>query len=156
MRSKVVFCLVRERTDQIDAFTRRYQLSDHCLGDDRGTSACIKSRCEAREQCHSAIAAHPPMKGGSAGGVFAPLAPLTNPRDVPRSPRSQGKQMEGNASQAPHERYCLFCLSLRIRGAMVEHAKCGRTKTGYGVNYAWILYTPLFSIILLFIPALTL
>jgi hypothetical protein len=42
------------------------------------------------------------------------------------------------------------------RGAMVEHAKCGRAKTGYGVNYAWILYTPLFSIIVLFIPALTL
>jgi hypothetical protein len=28
--------LVRERTDQIDAFTRRVQLSDHCLGDDPG------------------------------------------------------------------------------------------------------------------------
>ena len=45
----------------------------------------------------------------------------------------------GNASQAPHERECLFRLSLRSRGAMVEHAKCGRTTTRSGVNYAWIL-----------------
>src|SRR5947208_17128093 len=96
------------------------------------------------------------MKGGSAGGVFAPLAPLTNPLEGSRSPRSQGKQMEGNASQALHERYCLCCLSLRIREAMLEHTKCGRTKTRSGVTYAWILYTPLFSIILLFIPALPL
>jgi hypothetical protein len=44
---------------------------------------------------------------------------------------------------------CSACL-YEFSGAMVEHAKC---ETGYGVNYAWILYTPLFSIILLFIPA---
>ena len=84
------------------------------------------------------------MKGGSAGGVFAPLAPLTNPLEGPRSPRSQGKQMEGNASQAPHERYGLFCLSLRIRGAMVEHGiRAGEPKLGMvsiTLGYCILLY----------------
>src|SRR5215469_11315772 len=30
--SRVVFCLVRQRTDQIDVFTRRVELSDYRLG----------------------------------------------------------------------------------------------------------------------------
>jgi transposase-like protein len=37
-----LWSLVRQRTDQIDVFTRRVQLPDDCMGHYRGISACTR------------------------------------------------------------------------------------------------------------------
>jgi len=51
MRSKAVFCLVRQRTDQIDVLYFGDQLPHHCLGHDPGYPLAPASRsCEASKR----------------------------------------------------------------------------------------------------------
>lgn len=47
-----LFSHVRQRTDQIDAFTRRYELPDHCVGGDAGYSPAHAVFSEPKERTH--------------------------------------------------------------------------------------------------------
>ena len=55
----------------------------------------------------------------------------------------------------PYKRVDILPSSRHVR-ILLGGVTIADTNRVYGVNYTWILYTPLFSIILLFIPALTL
>lgn len=77
-----LFSNVRQRTDQIDAFTRRYELPDHCVGGDAGYSPAQDSRRLIAEAGEVEANQQPAGKAGSGGGVFVrfSLCQLTSPR----------------------------------------------------------------------------
>lgn len=60
-----LFSHVRQRTDQIDAFTRRYELPDHCVGGDAGYSPAQDSRRLIAEAGEVEVNQQPAGKAGS-------------------------------------------------------------------------------------------
>lgn len=70
MRTPSLFSNVRQRTDQIDAFTRRYELPDHCVGGDAGYS--LAQDPGRLTTARGLLSAHeqPAEEGGSEGDGF--------------------------------------------------------------------------------------
>jgi hypothetical protein len=85
--SESLWSLVRQRTDQIDAFTRRVQLSHDCLGRDAGYPP-TKDPSRLTVHCSlSSVYQQPTEKGGVRGDIVCPSSWVT-----PEAPTEVGKE----------------------------------------------------------------
>ncbi len=84
MRTPSLWSLVRQRTDQIDAFTRRYQLPDDCLGGDARYSLAKDSGRLTPEAKEIGNTSNQPERLDREEVVFAALLGLSHQFQSPR------------------------------------------------------------------------